>query len=62
MDVRSGASELESGVVPRYLTISRGLAGSNHSFTLLHATMESLVKYVKVSFTFFISLDMFQSW
>ena len=46
MDVRSGASELESGVVPRYLTISRGLAGSNHSFTLLHAAMESLVKYV----------------
>ena len=62
MDVRRGASELESGVVPRYLTISRGLAGSNHSFTLLHAAMESLKKYVQVSFTFFISLAMFQSW
>ena len=31
MDVRSGPSELESGVVPRYLTTSNGLPVRSHS-------------------------------
>jgi hypothetical protein len=45
MEVSRGARELESGVVPRYLTMRSGLAGSNHSFTLLQAAMESLETY-----------------
>ena len=41
MEVSRGARELESGVVPRYLTISRGFAGVSHSWTDLEAVIES---------------------
>lgn len=45
MEVRSGAKELESGVVPRYLTTSSGLDGFSHSLTLLQAAIDNMAVF-----------------
>ena len=42
MEVSKGANEEESGVVPQYLTISKGFAGLSHSCRLLEAAMDSM--------------------